>query len=776
MLVTAEPPGTAGVDLRPRRAWYLANGIVTVVFSGYCVITLIGLLISGLTTEQVGLAVLCTGALLAIQLLYFGRPATELRSALSHGMLLAQALVAYLPLLVFGPAWVGQPGIVAGSVLLVLRPVLAWPAFAAVVASMGVIQEVLTSQPIDVAYTTIATALTGLEFYLLTRLARLVSELHAARAELAGGAVAEERLRFARDLHDLLGLNLSAIALKGELTRRLVRKSPERARRELEEITGIARRALADVRSVASGYRELSLEGEARIARSLLAASDVDVRLNLAQLDLPAQTRTVLATALREGVTNALRRNGVQHCEIAVREAGGSVLLDIVHDGVERDSAEPDDDLAKPGFGKLADRVTALGGRLTAETVPSGRFRLHVDIPLRGQTQDRAARLPRHDVARSASLGGQLARNLVIAVLCGMALAAFVHVLYETKDPMEIGLNSLCLAALLALQLFHFSRPTGRPDLRLLAVQAALVYVPILELREHWVSLAGFLAGSALLALRPAFGWPAFVAVVASAGGIALYFNEPTVGVTFKTLATVNTGLIVFGLSWLIRLANEMDATRLRLAEMAVSEERLRLARDLHDLLGLSLSAIALKTELTDRVLLADPDRAATELQEILDLSRQALGDVRSVASGHRELSLEQESRSAEAVLTAADVQVQMDVQHADDLPGSVCTALAVVMREGVTNVLRHSKVEHCEIAVHQTARAVYLDIVNDGVQPEGAPARKGAQSETKGNGIRNLSDRLTALGGELTAGLDPDGRFRLRACVPVTVVVTVAG
>ena len=90
-------------------------------------------------------------------------------------------------------------------------------------------------------------------------------------------AVAQERLRFARDLHDLLGYSLSAITLKSELTHRLVPKNPDKAQNELVEILDISRKALADVRAVASGYRELSLENESESARSLLLAADVAV-------------------------------------------------------------------------------------------------------------------------------------------------------------------------------------------------------------------------------------------------------------------------------------------------------------------------------------------------------------------------------------------------------------------------------------------------------------------------------------------------------------------
>jgi two-component system, NarL family, sensor histidine kinase DesK len=142
---------------------------------------------------------------------------------------------------------------------------------------MGWKYATLTNSPLKIAYAALTTAVTGLAVYGLTRLSTLVVELHEARTELAQMAVTQERLRFARDLHDLLGYSLSAITLKSELTHRLVTKDPAKAQDELVEILDISRKALGDVRSVASGYRELSLENESESARTLLLAADVAV-------------------------------------------------------------------------------------------------------------------------------------------------------------------------------------------------------------------------------------------------------------------------------------------------------------------------------------------------------------------------------------------------------------------------------------------------------------------------------------------------------------------
>ncbi|EOD65484.1 sensor histidine kinase, partial [Amycolatopsis vancoresmycina] len=596
--------------------------------------------------------------------------------------------------------------------------------------------------------------------------------------ELAQRAVAEQRLAFARDLHDLLGLSLSAIALKGELAQRLMRKSVEAAKTELGEITATAQRTLSDVRAVSHGYRELSLEKESRTAETLLSASEIAVRVHLDQGDLPVQARTLLAKVLREGVTNVLRYSDVEHCEIDVRHHDGKVTLEITNDGVTAD--DPATTLAP-----LPDEVAALGGTATAKTGPDGRFRLRVELPV----PERLATGGAHEAERQAETESKRIRRLLPVVMSLMACGATLHVLELTTQPWQVILVVGSIVALLALQFSYFNRPATNlrtaQSYGMLFVQACLIYLPLLPLGPNWVSLPGLLIGSSLLVLPPVAGWVFFALNIAAYAEIQRISGADITSTVFYTAATVMTGLAVFGLLWLVRLVTELDNTRRRLAEMALAEERLRFARDLHDLLGMSLSAIALKSELTARILPLDRHRAADELAEVLGLTRQALSDVRSVASGYRELSLASESRTAKSVLTSADVRVRMEMLE-DELPTPVRTVLAVVLREGVTNVLRHSRVESCEIAMYRTDGGISLDIVNDGVggwrdgqagnpgdggnpaEPVVPAPRAVPRDSSPGSGIGNLSHRVADLGGELTAGVEPDGRFRLRAVVPV--------
>lgn len=775
--MTAEPLGTAGIDRRPRRALFLAGLIITVVFVNSCLFGLLAVLLRpGMDFWHGLLAVLYVGPVLAIQLLFFSRPAVRLDTKLAKGMLVVQACLAYLPTLHFEAALSSLTTLAAGSALLLFRPRTGWTVFTVFMAGTTWILWTYDDTWLGAVFDSISAVFYALVVYLLTWLARLVTDLHQARTELARRAVAEQRLAFARDLHDLLGLSLSAIALKGELVHRLLRKSLDQAREELAEITGIAQRTLSDVRSVARGYRELSLDKESRTAVSLLSASNVAVRVDLEQVELPVKLRTLLAKVLREGVTNVLRYTGVEHCEITVNESEGRVALEIVHDGTAHEDVPEE---TAESLRAVTEEVSGHGGTLSAGPDATGRWRLRAELPVPDQIEPAETALaqgPGH-WSRIDARNAQWTLTVVFILFGLSALTrSFMLTGHDfwtalTEDTWYIAFTAGYLTALITLQLSYFARPNvrlrSRQSYALLFVQACLIFLPLIPLGSTWVSLPSLFAGTALLVLPPLAGWTAFAATAAGVVLIRIEYGTDFIGGFYSFASILNTGLMVFGLIWLIRLVTELGETRKRLAEVAVAEERLRFARDLHDLLGMSLSAIALKSELTSRIMDIDTNRASDELLEILGLTRQALTDVRSVASGYRELSLDQESRSAQAVLVAADVQVRLEIEH-EDLPATVRTVLAVVLREGVTNVLRHSKVERCEIAVRRIGDGVSLDIVNDGVENGRPKTEKPVRVEAAGSGITNMSDRVAGLGGELTAGVEADGRFRLRAVVPV--------
>src|SRR3954447_8993861 len=158
-------------------------------------------------------------------------------------------------------------------------------------------------------------------------------ELGRARGEIARLAVADERLRFARDLHDLLGHSLSVVALKSELAGKLLPDHPEQAAAQVADIEAVTRRALAEVREAVSGSRRPVLADELEGARAALTGAGVEVDVDAPALELPADAEAVLAWAVREGATNALRQAGARHVRIAVRAGAGRAHVEVVDDG-----------------------------------------------------------------------------------------------------------------------------------------------------------------------------------------------------------------------------------------------------------------------------------------------------------------------------------------------------------------------------------------------------------------------------------------------------------
>ena len=300
-------------------------------------------------------------------------------------VLLAVGLVIYLPVIVFGRFWAGTglAGFFAGSAMLLLSGWAAWALFAAAVGSMlvgGVIAASVLSDftGYDAAYLVLITLVVGLVVFGLVRLSQLVRYVNAKRGELAQLAVIRERMRFARDLHDLLGYSLSAITLKAEVTRRMVGVNPGRARDELGEVLDIARQALADVRIVASGYRSISLAKEASSVSSLLAAAGIDAQVDVDCGMLDEKVDTVLATVLREAVTNMLRHSTARHCSIQAAISGDTIRLRVANDGVPRSAASGRDG---GGLENLSTRMAAIGGHLSARVGGDGWFEVLADAP-----------------------------------------------------------------------------------------------------------------------------------------------------------------------------------------------------------------------------------------------------------------------------------------------------------------------------------------------------------------------------------------------------------
>src|SRR3989440_9801973 len=224
----------------------------------------------------------------------------------------------------------------------------------------------------------------GLDMIGIARMGSAIRELHTTRRELARLQVEEERLRLARDLHDLLGQTLSMITLKSELARHLVKEEPDRCVQELSEIERVARQTLREVREAVAGYRQPQLSSELEGARQLLEAAGIDYQIEPLIETLPPETSAILAWTVREGVTNVIRHSRAQHCLIQLAQQNGRVWAEVINDGgahVQEEST------VRPGLGLagLRERVSVLGGRIEAGPLTlSGKehFRVRVDLPI----------------------------------------------------------------------------------------------------------------------------------------------------------------------------------------------------------------------------------------------------------------------------------------------------------------------------------------------------------------------------------------------------------
>lgn len=366
--------------------------------------------------------------------------------------------------------------------------------------------------------------------------------------------------------------------------------------------------------------------------------------------------------------------------------------------------------------------------------------------------------------------GPRLARAILLVVLCGFLAVQVIDILTSPIEShgFDLAVGIVSIGAVFALQVANSSAGAGQwPAWRrggMLAAQAAVTYFPLVALGREWAGMAGFLAGSALLLVTGWAAWALFTAIVLSMLVGPLLLGLDAYSVAYLTVATLDIGLVVFGLSRLSVVIRYALATRAELAQLAVIAERMRFARDLHDLLGYSLSAITLKAELIRRLVGGNPARARDELTEVLDISRQALADVRLVATGYRNISLTKEVASVASLLSTAGIDTRVEVS-CGLLDEKVDTVLGTVLREAVTNMLRHSSVRNCSIAACCSPAAggdvISLRVTNDGV-PRSAAARR------RGGGLENMAVRLQAVGGTLDAQVRGDGQFELVAKVTV--------
>ncbi|WP_433330322.1 sensor histidine kinase [Spirillospora sp. CA-294931] len=272
---------------------------------------------------------------------------------------------------------------------------------------------------------------------------------------------------------------------------------------------------------------------------------------------------------------------------------------------------------------------------------------------------------------------------------------------------------------------------------------------------ETWAWIGASVVATAPLLAGRVTALAASAAALAASAGVAAWNGDP---VLHSLLLTGSLGLSMVSVAglhvWLWILLVDAEAGRDAQGRLAAAEERLRFARDVHDLLGHDLSVIALKAELAERLAPVAPERAAREAAELRALAAGALADLRRTVHGYRAVDLPAQLDAIERVLRSSGVRCTV-TRPDGDLPPDVAALIVPVLREASTNVLRHSTATWCTIDIVRTGDEVRMTVTNDGVQAAGPDAHS--------SGLRGLADRLAESGGGLRTEAS-GGTFALTA------------
>lgn len=580
-------------------------------------------------------------------------------TVLGWSVVAAQAVLTYLPFVLFGHNWMaGNSGFLLGAVLLTAGPVAGLPLAVGVAAGEVVLSYTVLhmTQASYIAYSVTAPVDNGVQFWSLVTLAQVAADLRTERTELARLAEAEERSRAERTLRDVFGRLL--VSVEDHVTRALQ-----------------------------------SLASQSLAASSSQAADDV-------------------AAAVRTA----------RECQSVVRSAADS---------------EPRPETDSPSAHDAGSVRSALSGQLIAVVALN---LLLVAYFVQGLLD---------------GVDGQIT-SLLVPASGAMILGAIVA-LYRRRD--ELGRPGSRVAAYV----------------RVVAVVGAVAYpvvfVVIAVLTAPpagvWAGSGFLVAGIVLVQWRVGMTWGALL--VLPAGTVALmavitpasYTSSADVIYYFASIAAI--GADSYGMVRLVQFEGALARTRRRAVTLAALRERTRVARDVHDLLGLGITTIVLKGELAARLLDSDPERARTHLTEMRRLAAEAAAGAEALvaaAGAGSEASVRAELLSAERTLAGAGIAVDLQVaeETASDPVDAVC---GVVLREAITNVLRHSAAEKVRIAFGFEAGRVRLRVENDGLRAAAAGLGPG------GRGLRNMASRVAEAGGEFDA-VAADGWFRLSVDLPM--------
>jgi two-component system sensor histidine kinase DesK len=331
-----------------------------------------------------------------------------------------------------------------------------------------------------------------------------------------------------------------------------------------------------------------------------------------------------------------------------------------------------------------------------------------------------------------------------------------------------IGLVATLSFAAVYLAVFMLMRwrRTGapfRPPMRasqglgVVLVEVVLAIVMCVTIGQKGDAAAVYIAVICVMCLETRWAWLASLTVAATTYAATVWLPgwHRDEGILFGTLVAT---LAIWGISQSVNRNIEVLAVREENARLALDDERNRFARDLHDILGHSLTVITVKAELANRLIGVDADRARSELADLERLSRDALADVRRAVEGYRELTLPGELARARMALSAAEIAADLP-NSTDDVPTDRRELFAWAVREGITNVIRHSGARRCTVVLGEHEVEVRDDGRGGGFLGQG-------HGQGQGHGLTGLRERAAALGGTVvTQSLHPG--FSLKVSVP---------
>jgi two-component system, NarL family, sensor histidine kinase DesK len=322
--------------------------------------------------------------------------------------------------------------------------------------------------------------------------------------------------------------------------------------------------------------------------------------------------------------------------------------------------------------------------------------------------------------------------------------------------PVPVWYRVLTVAATLAALALYFTGYWLR-DRRILWVVGAFVALGAGFLPSNPAASVFFVYGAAYLGkvFEPGESWRYLAAIVAVAAVEAAFFRLPPWTWIPAIVFPLMIGAIVIQQYSKKRLMERLLLAQDEAQHMAKVAERERIGRDLHDLLGHTLSVIVLKSELASRLAASDPAAAAREIGDVEQISREALSQVRSAVQGYRSGGIDREIAAARRALESAGVRIEASVEP-PGLSPSQESVLAMALREAITNVVRHAGATACRLTLRRDSDWCELEVADNG--------RGGAVTE--GNGLSGMRQRVEALGGVLER--DGSAGMLLRIRVPV--------